>query len=72
MLQCDVRQFFPSVDHAILRDLLARKVCDQDVMRLIDRLLASGTGLLAEAYKMVYFPGDDLLAVLRPRGLPIW
>ena len=28
VLQCDVEQFFPSVDHAILRGILARKLAD--------------------------------------------
>ncbi|MCP4536636.1 MAG: hypothetical protein GY832_05775 [Chloroflexi bacterium] len=32
VLQCDIRQFFPSIDHAILRDILARKIDDSDVM----------------------------------------
>ena len=67
---CDLRQFFPSIDHAILRD-----VWSQDrrarVLWLIDQILASGVGVLSEAYDMVYFPGDDLFAVDRPRGLPI-
>ena len=71
VLQCDLRQFFPSVDHAILRGILARKLTDSDVLWLIDRILESGRGVLSEVYTMVYFPGDDLFAVLRPRGLPI-
>jgi retron-type reverse transcriptase len=71
VLQCDVRQFFPSIDHAILRHTLARKVTDNDVLWLIDRILESGRGVLSEVYDMVYFPGDDLFAALRPRGLPI-
>ncbi len=70
-LQCDLRQFFPSIDHAILRDILARKIADPNVLWLIDRILESGAGVLSEAYEMVYFPGDDLFAVNRPRGLPI-
>jgi RNA-directed DNA polymerase len=70
-LQLDVRQFFPSIDHAILRARLARRVTDARVLALIDAILASGVGVLAEDYRMVHFPGDDLLAVLRPRGLPI-
>jgi hypothetical protein len=40
-------------------------------MWLVDQILASGIGVLAEEYQMVYFPGDDLFAVNRPRGLPI-
>jgi RNA-directed DNA polymerase len=70
-LPCDVRQFFPSIDHAILRKILARYLADADVMWLVDRILESGVGVLAEEYRMAWFPGDDLLAAARPRGLPI-
>lgn len=71
VLQCDIRQFFASIDHALLRGLLANKVNDADVLWLLDRILESGIGVLSEQYEMVYFPGDDLFAVNRPRGLPI-
>jgi RNA-directed DNA polymerase len=71
VLQCDVVQFFPSIDHAILKRELARKVKDDEVDGLIDRILKSGQGILSEAYTMAYFPGDDMWAALRPRGLPI-
>lgn len=71
VLQCDVRQFFPSIDHALLLDVLRRKVRDPGILWLIGQILASGTGVLSEEYEMVYFPGDDLLAATRPRGLPI-
>jgi len=70
-LQCDIRQYFPSIDHAILRAELGRLIADPDVLWLCDRILASGVGVLSEEYQMVYFPGDDLFAGLRPRGLPI-
>ena len=71
VLQCDLQQFFPSIDHANLRLTLARKIADEDVLWLIDRILASGEGVLSEQYKMQWFPGDDLLAATQPRGLPI-
>jgi len=71
VLQCDLRQFFPSIDHAILRRTLHRHIQDGGTRRLIDRILASGVGVLSEEYEMVYFPGDDLFAVNRGRGLPI-
>ncbi len=71
VLQCDVRQFFPSIDHAILRDILTRKIPDPDVLWLIERILEGGQGVLSDEYDMVYFPGDDLFAVNRSRGLPI-
>lgn len=71
VLRGDVVQHFPSLDHAILRAKLARRIDDEDVRGLIDRILESGAGVLADEYAMVYFPGDDLLAACRPRGLPI-
>jgi RNA-directed DNA polymerase len=70
-LQCDVREFFPSIDHAILRALIARHVACPRTLWLVDRILESGAGVLADRYTPVYFPGDDLFAVYRPRGLPI-
>ena len=70
-LQCDLQQFFPSIDHLLLRDALARRIADEAVLRLCDKIIASGVGVLSEEYDMVWFPGDDLLAALRPRGLPI-
>ena len=71
VLQCDLRQFFPSIDHAILSRMLAAKIDCGETLRLIDLIIGSGSGVLSEMYDMVYFSGDDLLAVLRPRGLPI-
>lgn len=71
VLQCDIEQFFPAIDHSVLRQILIRKVDDQDVLWLIDRILKSGEDVLSETYQMRYFPDDDLFAALRPRGLPI-
>lgn len=71
VLQCDIKQFFPSIDHMILKGILARKIQDKGVIWLIDRILESGINVLSEEYDMVYFPGDDISAIRRPRGLPI-
>ncbi len=71
VLQCDVRQFFPSIDHALLRAQLARRIACVETLGLIDLILSSGVGVLSEMCDIVYFAGDDLLAALRPRGLPI-
>lgn len=71
VLQCDIRQFFPSVDHAVLESILFRKIADESVRRLIRLIIESGEGIHDGDYDMVYFPGDDLFSLLRPRGLPI-
>jgi retron-type reverse transcriptase len=70
-LPCDVRQYFPSIDHAILENILRRMLPDDSLAWLVERILHSGQGILSEEYQMIYFPGDDLYAVNRPRGLPI-
>ena len=64
-------QFFASVDHAVLRRCLALPIADAQCLWLIDRILESGVGIHARDYAMRWFPGDDLFAATRPRGLPI-
>lgn len=71
VLQCDIRQFFPSIDHEILKSIIMSKITDEKVMRLIKQILYSGVGILKDEFDMVYFQGDDLFAIERPRGLPI-
>ena len=70
-LPMDVRQFFPSVDSAILLEILGRTLADEQAMGLVEKIIASGAGVQRDEYQMIYFPGDDLFAVCRPRGLPI-
>lgn len=64
-------QFFPSVDHEILHNLLSRYIACPLTMHLVDKIIASGRGIHEERYEMQWFPGDDLLVVHRHRGLPI-
>ncbi|MEW6668487.1 MAG: reverse transcriptase domain-containing protein [Thermodesulfobacteriota bacterium] len=71
VLPCDVREFFPSIDHEILLSILGKKIQDPDVLWLISRILESGEGVLNGEYTTAWFPGDTLFSPLRPRGLPI-
>jgi len=71
VLALDVRQFFPSIDHATLQGILARTLADAHVLDLTSKIIASGAGVQRDEYDMVYFRGDDLFATNRPRGLPI-
>ena len=45
--------FFPAIDHALLRARLARVIADRDVLALIDLILESGAGVLSDEYEMV-------------------
>ena len=71
VMHLDVRQFFASIDHEILLSVLSRTIGDEQVLGLVEKIVASGNGLQDDEYDMVYFPGDDLLAAGRARGLPI-
>ncbi|NET31345.1 MAG: RNA-dependent DNA polymerase [Cyanothece sp. SIO1E1] len=69
ILFCDVRKYFPSVDHAILKTLLRRKIKCADTLWLIDEII---DGSNEQHSILEYFPGDDLLTPLqRRKGLPI-
>ncbi len=69
VLQCDIRKYFPSIDHEILKTLLRRKIKCSDTLWLLDRIIDRSNEQLAV---IDHFPGDDLLTpVQRRRGLPI-
>lgn len=64
-----MRKYFPSIDHAILKALIRRKIKCRDTLWLIDTII---DGSNPQELVIEYFPGDDLLTPLeRPRGLPI-
>lgn len=67
----DILRFFASVDHAVLLGALARKVRCGQTLELAGRILAGGAHVLREQAPQTLFPGDDLLALTRPRGIPI-
>ncbi len=71
VLRLDIVKHFPSIDHAVLIENLKQTIQDQEMLWLIERIIRSGEGVLSDEYEMVYFPGDDLFAINRPRGLPI-
>jgi retron-type reverse transcriptase len=48
VLRMDVVQHFASLDHTILRAAIAEVVQDEDVLWLVDGILTSGAGVLAD------------------------
>jgi hypothetical protein len=71
VMSCDIKQFFPSIDHAVLLARLAKRLKDTDVLRLCTQILAGGQLVGEDDTEVAWTPGDDLWAALRPRGLPI-
>jgi retron-type reverse transcriptase len=54
-LKIDVKKFYPTVDHAILKLLLRRKIKDQDLLWLLDEIIDSAKGLPIGNYLSQYF-----------------
>jgi RNA-directed DNA polymerase len=54
-LKLDVRKFYPSVDHDILKNLLRRKIKDKDLLWLLDEIINSTDGLPIGNYLSQYF-----------------
>ncbi|MBW4615531.1 MAG: RNA-directed DNA polymerase [Desmonostoc vinosum HA7617-LM4] len=69
ILQCDIRKYFPSIDHNILKTIVRRKIKCPNTLWLIDTIIDNSN----EQENIVeYFPGDDLFAPIQHRrGLPI-
>lgn len=69
VLKCDIKKFFPSIDHQVLIEMLTRKISDQNVLRLLKVILRTSN---PQESILEWFPGDDLFTPLeRKRGIPI-
>lgn len=53
-LKLDIRKFYPSVDHDILKQLLRRKFKDADLLSLLDEIIDSAPGLPIGNYLSQY------------------
>lgn len=73
VLRLDVQRHFASIDHAILLELLGRRIPEPGLQRVVRAIVASGEHVAdpAEPPPQWLFLGDDLLALARPRGLPV-
>jgi RNA-directed DNA polymerase len=69
ILQCDIKKYFPSIDHTLLKTQLHRKIKCPDTLWLIDLIIDNSN---PQRSPHTYFPGDDLFTPYhRPKGLPI-
>lgn len=69
VLKCDIAKYFPSMDHETLLNLLARKIKDARVLRLIRVIVTSSNEQECVCH---HFAGDDLFTpLMRRKGIPI-
>jgi len=55
VLKMDVKQFYPSVDHEILKAIIRKQIKDQALLRMMDEIIDSGPGLPIGNYLSQYF-----------------
>ena len=58
MLRCDIYRYFPSIDHAILKRDLRRRIACERTLWLIDTIVDGSNP--QEPVHICTFPGDDL------------
>jgi len=69
VLKMDIRKFFPTMDHEILKGRIRRFVKDPEVLRLCDLII---DGSNEQEPVIQWFAGDDLFTpVIRRKGIPI-
>lgn len=69
ILQCDIKKYFASIDHEILKRKIRQKIKCPDTLWLIDLIIDRSN---PQETVLNYFTGDDLLAPLTYRkGLPL-
>jgi retron-type reverse transcriptase len=69
VLQCDIRKYFPSIDHEILKTIIRRKIKCRETLWLIETIIDASNEQEPVHH---FFPGDDLFTPYeRRRGLPI-
>lgn len=54
-LKMDVKKFYPSIDHSILKQIIRKKIKDQDLLWLLDKIIDSADGVPIGNYLSQYF-----------------
>ncbi len=54
-LKLDIKKFYPSIDHQVLKTLLRRKIKDNDLLWFLDGIIDSADGLPIGNYLSQYF-----------------
>ena len=54
-LKLDIKKYYPSVDHAILKQIIARKIKDADLLQLLSGIIDSAAGIPIGNYLSQYF-----------------
>jgi len=69
VLKCDIKKYFPTIDHIVLKQMIRKKIGDKPTLWLVDLIIDSSN---VQEFVCDYFPDDSLFSPLdRRKGLPI-
>ena len=69
VLKGDIRKYFPSIDHEILKNLIRKKIKCEPTLQLIDLIIDNSN---QQEDRSIYFPGDDLFTPFQSKkGIPM-
>lgn len=69
VLKCDIKKYFPSIDHELLKQEIRWRISDADVLWLIDTII---DGSNEQEFVDDLFSGDNVFTPLqRRKGLPL-
>lgn len=69
VLKMDIRKFFPSIDHEVLKATIEQSIKDKEVLALCATIIDNAN---AQENVVDFFPGDSLLTPAeRRKGIPI-
>lgn len=54
-LKCDIKKYYPSIDHDVLKAILRKKIKDTDLLWLLDEIIDSAEGVPIGNYLSQYF-----------------
>lgn len=54
-LKIDIRKFYPSIKHDVLKDIVRRKIKDRRLLKLLDEIIDSADGVPIDNYLSQYF-----------------
>ena len=63
ILKCDIKKFYPSVNHQVLKKELSKKIKDKKVLNLLNEIISSAPGIPIGNYLSQYF-GNIVLSPL--------
>lgn len=54
-LKLDIRKYYPSINHEVLKNIIRKKIKDKKLLRLLDEIIESAVGLPIGNYLSQYF-----------------